>query len=183
MNKYWFWWKQSGYGVFLLLLLLSLFILWLFVPSQSNGSSNITNLTKDLWFSIFRPIPTPSPFSSDNTSSKGEKECKEFLESYFQKPFQKIRPAFLTNPVTRQPLEIDLYNEELKLGVEYNGRQHYEYNTYMHQNSKDRFQNQQYRDLLKYQMCQQHGIQLIIVPYTIKDIPHFLYQELHKLGF
>lgn len=184
MNKYWYWWKNSGYGVFMISLLVVLFFLWLFIPSQSSGSSNIHNLTQDLWFAFFRPSITSSPTNNNKeTSSKGEQTCKEFLESYFQKPFTKIRPAFLTNPVTKQPLEIDLFNEELRLGVEYNGRQHYEYNTYMHQNSRDRFQNQQYRDILKSQMCEQNGITLITVPYHVKDIPHYLYQELHKQGF
>jgi len=77
-------------------------------------------------------------------------------------------------------MEIDLYNQELRIGVEYNGAQHYKYNEFMHQQSRDKFQNQQYRDHMKQTLCQQHGIHLITVPYRVKpnDIPHFLYNEL-----
>lgn len=118
-------------------------------------------------------------------ASKGETECKRFVEYYFQKPFDKIRPDFLTNPITNCTLELDVYNDELKLAIEYNGSQHYHYNKMMHQNSRDRFQNQQYRDYIKKNLCKDNGIELIIVPYTVKveDIPKFLYNELEKRGF
>ena len=87
--------------------------------------------------------------------SKGEKKCKEFVEFITGKRFDKVRPEFLKNPVTGHPLELDLYNEELRLAIEYNGSQHYQFNAMMHNNSKDRFQNQQYRDHIKKQLCDQ----------------------------
>jgi hypothetical protein len=112
-------------------------------------------------------------------------ECKKFMEFYFQKPFQKIRPDFLTNPITNQPLELDMYNQELNLAVEYNGAQHYHFNKMMHRDSRDRFQNQQYRDYIKMNICRDLGIDLIVVPYTVpvEKIGEFLYQELQKRGY
>jgi len=111
--------------------------------------------------------------------------CKDFLEYYFQKPFMKKRPSFLINPITNMTLELDCYNEELKLAVEYNGKQHYQYNKMMHQDNKLNFQNQQYRDYIKKDLCKRYGIHLIIVPYSIQtnDIPNFLYQQLKDLGY
>jgi hypothetical protein len=55
----------------------------------------------------------------------------------------------------------------------------------MHNNSKDRFQNQQYRDYIKKTKCHEHGIDLIIVPYTIKKekLAAFLLSELQKRGY
>jgi hypothetical protein len=55
----------------------------------------------------------------------------------------------------------------------------------MHNNSKDRFQNQQYRDYIKKTKCHEYGIDLIIVPYTIKrdDLAAFLLSELQKRGY
>ncbi|MDB4726515.1 hypothetical protein OAF54_03670 [bacterium] len=116
--------------------------------------------------------------------SSGEIECKRVLEKLFNKPFNKIRPNYLRNPVTSTKasshnLEIDCYNDELKLGVEYNGRQHYEYVPFFHRN-KDAFYNQKYRDELKRIYCKENGIKLIEVPYTVKvpDIENYIIKQL-----
>ena len=113
--------------------------------------------------------------------SKGEIECKRVLEKIFNKPFNKIRPNFLNNPVTGgdHNLEIDCYNSELKIGCEYNGQQHYKYIPFFHKN-KEAFQNQQYRDELKRRMCKEEGILLIEVPYTVRveDIESYIKKEL-----
>jgi hypothetical protein len=129
----------------------------------------------------FRPLSPSQPHGS----SKGEARCREFLEFTFGKRFEKTRPSFLVNPVTNQTLELDCYNEELRLAVEYNGEQHYRYNKMMHQNSRDGFRNLQYRDHVKKELCERHGIHLIVVPYTVseKDIPSFLYARLKEAGY
>lgn len=113
--------------------------------------------------------------------SKGEVECRRVLSQFFNKPFYKSRPMFLNNPVTfgTNNLELDCFNEELKIAVEYDGRQHFEYIPYFHK-THEAFMNQRYRDYMKEQMCKDNGIILIRVPYTVKieDIEDFL---LHKL--
>jgi len=118
--------------------------------------------------------------------SKGESECRRVLEKIFRQPFRSVRPDFLRNPVTgsRFNLEIDCYNDKLKLGVEFNGRQHYEYTPYFHRN-KEHFLNQKYRDDMKRRICKENGIILIEVPYTIKnkDIESFLVKELKMHNF
>lgn len=115
--------------------------------------------------------------------SKGEKECKRVLEKLFNKPFNKVRPDFLKNQVTGNTnnLELDCYNEELKIGLEYNGRQHYEFIPYFHRN-KETFYNQKYRDELKRIKCRDNGIILIEVPYNIKihEIERYIITELKK---
>jgi hypothetical protein len=113
--------------------------------------------------------------------SKGETECRRVLESIFQRKFKKVRPQFLKNPVTggTNNLELDCYNEELGVAVEYDGRQHAEYTPYFHKN-KEAFYNQQYRDYMKQQMCKENNIKLIKVPHTVKinKIEEFLIREL-----
>jgi hypothetical protein len=122
--------------------------------------------------------------ASTKTDSAGEVECRRYLETVFQAPFPKARPNFLRNPVTGNNLEIDCFNEALKLGVEYNGRQHYAYASFFHRNV-DAATNQKYRDELKRRMCRENGIVLIEVPYTIKldDIGSFLNLRLRQWGF
>ena len=118
--------------------------------------------------------------------SSGERECRRVLEKLFNKPFISVRPDFLNNPVTggKHNLEIDCYNEELNLGVEYQGAQHYKFNSHFHKN-KEAFMNQKYRDDMKKRMCKDHGVVLIDVAYTVKveDIERYLKRELRKRGY
>ena len=103
--------------------------------------------------------------------SAGETECRRVLEEHFGKAFPKCRPDFLKNNVTSTDIstynmELDCYNDDLKLAVEYNGRQHYNYVPHFHKN-REAFYNQKYRDELKRIKCREHGVHLIEVPYTI----------------
>jgi len=115
--------------------------------------------------------------------SKGELECRRVLETLFKLPFSKARPDFLRNPVTKDyNLELDCFNPELKLAVEYNGTQHYNYIPFFHR-TKDAFNNQKYRDHMKREICEKNGVVLIEVPYTVKveDIEEYLLKELKSL--
>ena len=118
--------------------------------------------------------------------SSGEIECRRVLQQIFKVPFGKARPDFLSNPVTGGDfnLELDCYNPELNLAVEYNGQQHYKFIPFFHKN-KESFLNQKYRDELKRRMCNDNMITLIEVPYTVKNdnIKKFLLQELFKRGY
>lgn len=96
-----------------------------------------------------------------------ESKCKEILENRFQEPFNKCRPSFLYNPETGKNLELDGFNQKLKIAFEYNGSQHYFYNPYYHK-TKDDFEKQKKRDELKKQLCIKHGIHLIVIPYELR---------------
>jgi hypothetical protein len=125
------------------------------------------------------------PSSTPRKDSSGELRARAFLESYFKKPFPKSRPDFMVNQVTgsRYNLELDCYNSELRLAVEYNGQQHYNYIPFFHKN-KEAFYNQKYRDELKRIRCREIGITLIEIPYTEeKRLEKFLEQQLKSVGF
>ena len=129
---------------------------------------------------------TPRSRRPPPRESAGEKECRRVLQRIFRKPFPSRRPDFLRNPVTggNFNLELDCYNAELALAVEYNGRQHYEYTPHFHRN-KEHFLNQKYRDDMKRRITNQNRVVLIEVPYTVKvpKIQSFLVQELRKKGY
>jgi len=118
-----------------------------------------------------------------NKNSKGEIESKRVMEKIFGIPFIKIRPKWLLNEDTGKNLEIDCYNPDLKIGVEYQGAQHDHFSPYFHK-TYDNFLKQQKRDQLKRKKCKDYGILLIEVPYTLetKDIENFLIKELKKNG-
>ena len=142
---------------------------------------------KGTWSSTY--ISPPKPERKQQQESKGETECRKVLEEIFGYSFAKHRPDFLRNPVTSNGidsnnLELDCFNSNLKLAVEYNGVQHYKYIPYFHKN-KEAFQNQKYRDYMKRDICEKNGITLIEVPYTVKiqDIKSFLLSKLSSAGY
>ena len=116
--------------------------------------------------------------------SSGERRCRSYLEGFFIQRFPKARPSFLNNPVTggKYNLELDCFNEGLRLAVEYNGRQHYEYVPHFHRN-KDAFQTQLYRDDMKRRLCTEAKVDLIEVSYKEKNIEQYLDLELRKRGY
>lgn len=164
--------KENDFMFFLYLslgLLLLLFVYNLITRKRGTWTNRVTDYGKlmptnaDLVLSNKRRPPTVS---------KGEAECRRVVEKIFRKPFPKCRPDFLRNSVTSDDfnnnnLEIDCYNDELKIGIEYNGVQHYKYIPFFHKN-KEAFYNQKYRDEMKRVKCQQNGILLIEVPYNIQ---------------
>lgn len=129
-------------------------------------------------------IQTTQP-SKNGKESAGEIRTRRYLENRFKKTFNKIRPDFMVNQVTgsKYNLEFDCYNEEMKLAVEYNGAQHYNYIPFFHKN-KEAFYNQKYRDELKRIKCKELGITLIEIPYTEeKRLEYFLDEQLKIMGF
>jgi hypothetical protein len=134
--------------------------------------------------------PPPTTFLSDQEQTKKDKKkksrvnearCRQILEKIFRKEFPKQRPVWLKN-YTGRNLEIDCYNEELNLGLEYHGKQHYIWpNSWME--TEEDFKKQQQRDKRKIKLCKEHGIDLIIVPYTVHydDLYTFIIEELERL--
>lgn len=172
-------WVNHGFELFIISIII--FILLIGLYRKIRGYKGTWS---DKYYYDGRLVDMPKGFGTKRgppKESKGELECKRVLEKIFNKPFDKIRPDFLRNEVTggMHNLEIDCYNNDLKLGVEYNGVQHYKYSEFFHKN-KEAFLNQKYRDDMKRRICKESGLTLIEVPYTVKneDIENFLRKEL-----
>jgi hypothetical protein len=164
-----------------------IFIIGLGIYYKIKGNKGTyNNKEKYDYFFKRKELLKPIKIKRGKTESKGEKECRRVLEKIFNKPFLSVRPDFLKNPVTgnEHNLEIDCYNEDLKLGVEYNGVQHYKYVSFFHKN-KEHFLNQKYRDEMKKNMCKDNDITLIEVPYyiAIDEIEKFLIDECKKHNY
>lgn len=145
------------FAVIVLLVLL----LWNWLSGEKGTYTDHTQMIWDLMGKTVKPKKKVS------FESKGETECRRAVEHLTGKLFPKARPNFMLNGVSGHNLELDCYNDELKIAVEYNGEQHYKYIPYFH-NSKDAFYNLKYRDDMKQRLCDQNGIILITVPYTVK---------------
>jgi hypothetical protein len=103
---------------------------------------------------------------------KNEKECRNIIESFVSKSFPKLKPKWL------QGLELDGYCAALRLAMEYQGEQHYKILKHWHKNGEEDLQKQQDRDRRKLELCHAHGVQVVVIPYWIKDKREFIRVEL-----
>lgn len=105
---------------------------------------------------------------------KNETLSITMLEEISGYKFNKTKPKFLNG------MELDGYNSELNLAIEYNGEQHYKYIPHFHRNGiidlKDRIE----KDILKQELCTKNGVYLITVPYWIEDTSKFITAEFSK---
>ena len=101
---------------------------------------------------------------------KNEQKCRKILETYFNKSFPKCKPTWLNG------LELDCYNEELQLALEYNGQQHYTLNNW--NKTEQDLLDQQWRDWTKARVCEAVGVRLVVVPYWVDDLEGFILEQI-----
>ena len=188
-------WENNGFLVCLIGSLAVIFLIWLFWQRNKEKGTYSTQYYYDFRDKTAKKRSRNEGYDSGGgggretgngkgRDSKGETECRTVLQQIFRKPFSKTRPKFMFNSVTGSNLELDMFDRDLMLAVEYNGRQHYEYVPYFHR-SRESFQNQKYRDRMKRESCRKLDINLIEVPYTVKnhEIEGYLIGELRKLDY
>lgn len=193
----WMWSWFNSWGILVIgVLILILAWWWLGKPTQapcsvSNPSTEppLVPLPPPLE-PVREPVPEPvrEPLTPDleavyecrphrSASSRGESVCRSHLEHRFGVEFPTCRPKFLKNPETNEYLELDCYNQQLRLAVEYQGPQHYKWPNYLgSRQTLGDFMAQLRRDKFKVAMCDHVGVYVIRVPYTIKfkDIPAYI---------
>jgi len=201
-------WEKYGFTILAILSVLFIIFMAIFINKKGSYTEFNTNTFNKMLSYYVTSTKNPNVarglFKQSNSSfnssfnlynqqtqqkrgdSKLEVATRNALENILKKPFPKIRPDFLRNPVTggNFNLELDCFNKDLMLGVEINGAQHYKYIPYFHKNH-EAFLNQKYRDELKKHMCKDNGINLIEVPYTVKEheIYDFLIPRIKNLGY
>lgn len=113
-----------------------------------------------------------------------EKRACEAAAKVFGVSFEaSYKPEWMRNPSTDRILELDCYNDEIKVAIEYNGIHHYQYpnwTTKKYNISKAEFAKQVQRDLLKPELCDQQGVWLITIPYTVKEADFEEYIEYYS---
>lgn len=173
-------WNSNGFEIVLIACVVFILLAALFRLGQKGTYS------KFFYYPFDDLKMEQKSFKKPKSESTGEIICRQFLEKRFNKPFSKARPDFLRNPVTGNDfnLELDCYNPEMRLALEYNGAQHYKYIPFFHRN-KEAFLNQKYRDEMKRTKCKENNITLIEIPYTVKanQLPSYIENSLKKLGY
>jgi hypothetical protein len=117
------------------------------------------------------------------SASRGEAQCRKILEKLFFMTFAKERYQWLTNSDGNR-MELDGYNDELKLAFEYHGKQHYSYIPHYHRNGPDDLKKRQRDDRRKRRLCKENGVKLITIPYTIKPkhLESYILRQLKRLN-
>lgn len=120
----------------------------------------------------------------DCSSSFGERICRVYFETIFDKKFPKVRPNWLRNSENNHLLELDGYCEELGIAFEHQGRQHYS-NIEHFKKTQEELENRIYIDKLKRKLCNQNNIILIEIPEVrsltkLDDLEQFIFNELLK---
>ena len=112
---------------------------------------------------------------------KHETRCRIIMENLFRSPFVSVRPDFLKYDKTGKNLELDMFNSDLMIALEYDGIHHRKFTEFFHKSELD-FIEQQERDKYKEEKCKELGITLIRVPDTVKyeDLEDYIKGELDK---
>ena len=114
---------------------------------------------------------------------KHETRCRIIMENLFKAPFVSVRPDFLKYDKTGKNLELDMFNSDLMIALEYDGVHHRKFTEFFHKSEQD-FIDQKDRDEYKENKCKELGITLIRVPDTVKyeDLEEYIRGELDKRG-
>lgn len=170
-------WKRHKWS---LVLVGCVFILIVcYILSNTSSSKKLNTYSSD---SKLDELINTLKSKKKSSGLKYESKCRQIMEKIFKKPFKSCRPNWLKNPKTKRNLELDCYNDELKLALEYQGVQHANFSYFYHR-TQDVFLQQIWRDKLKKQMCLEHGVTLITVPHTIEfdQLEQYIVYELQKL--
>jgi hypothetical protein len=118
-----------------------------------------------------------SNFEKDVLTCNGKSECKKCAEKIFGVEFKKEYFDWLISNEGKQ-MKIDLYNDNLKIAIEYRNKKHYNLT-----NDLDKYNK---KIILKQELCEKNGVYLITVPhsvpnYKIKDyIMYYLPENCEK---
>ena len=173
------------WGSRIILIIFIVFIIWFLTRNKNIGIKiKKTKMDKFIFNNLKENIYNFTKLKQRVKSkkiNKTEEKCRKIIEKIYNRKFPSIRPSFLKNPKTKKNLEIDCYNSELKIGLEYNGQQHYKYTPFFHK-KKSNFFSQVFRDDWKRKKCGELGITLIEIPYWITEmnLENYIQKELLK---
>lgn len=179
-NKLVYYWKHNR--MLFLLVLSLLFLLGYYIYANYILETENNKLNKAVGEDLLNEtVKTTITKKRKTIPKKHETRCRIIMENIFKVPFVSIRPDFLKYPKTGKNLELDVFNQDLMLALEYDGVHHRKYTEFFHKSEQD-FIEQQERDKYKEDKCKELGITLIRVPDTVKyeNLEEYIKKELDK---
>jgi len=109
------------------------------------------------------------------TEYVNEALIRAMFEKIFDVKFMKCRPKWLAGFSSRS-LELDGYNKDLGIAFEYHGEQHFNGNNYFYKNNtRSNIDKRKAYDNIKRKLCEEKGVKLIEIPFSIKQKDYFNY--------
>ncbi len=135
-----------------------------------------------IWETLMYNILEKGSWCSECQSWRAERVCRNIFKAIFNDRFPKLWPEWLINDRGNR-MELDGYNEDLKLAFEYQGRQHYQFEGFFNTDMSD-LENRMENDKMKREMCVKNGVKLIEVPFTVKfeQMPNYIIKQCEKEG-
>jgi hypothetical protein len=138
------------------------------------------------WNALFYRVKVEGTWCPECATGFGERVVRHYFEQCFQTTFSRSRPKWLRNTKSGKPLELDGYNEDLKLAFEHHGGHHYGLNNEFTRSKKEQ-RNLEARDKLKIRLLKLAGIRLIVVPEVprllkLNELPDFLENHFERVG-
>lgn len=122
------------------------------------------------------------PVSLGKGGMKNEKRCRAILEKIYGCDFPTVRPSWLKNPATKRNLELDCYNHDLRIGLEYSPDSSHTTVGSFHK-TKESLIYQIRKDQWKANQCKKLGITLITVPsWATSDLKGYITRKLSEVG-
>lgn len=106
----------------------------------------------------YSTIKALQTFCNICSGSYAEILCRMLAESLFDAPFRRVRVKEMRSPKGK-PLELDIFNANLRLAIEHNGPHHYE--PVSNWGGETAFKAQQENDAIRRAYCREAGIVLI----------------------
>ncbi len=95
-----------------------------------------------------------------------ERMCRAIIEKLFKTSFPKSKPVWLISDRGTR-LELDGYAKELKMAFEYHGAQHFVESRRFH-SARQTLARRRKDDDRKRELCREHDVLLVEIPYTIQ---------------
>ena len=115
---------------------------------------------------------------TQNNYWQSESLTRSIFENLLNCSFVKKRPSWLRTSSNQRSMELDGFNEDLKLAFEYQGEYHYSY-IFPDQEPPEKIQK---KDAKKFKICKKNGVDLIQVPYKQKGNRNYIISRLQELG-
>ena len=153
----------------------------------SHGGSWLYNSNKYLKTKI--EFETPNgiisiPFSKLISGSKQKRSSQRWLFLQIQKlfPQEEIVEDYFHSEISRisgANVQFDIFMIQRNIAIEYHGVQHYEDIPFAFAN----LETYKHRDIEKGKLCEEHGIQLVVIPYwwdnKLDSLKNFLYSKIN----
>lgn len=112
---------------------------------------------------------------------KADSQGSKIVETFLQKNNLEYTREYVLEP-TKLRLDFYLEYRGKRIGIEYNGSQHYKFSSFFYSSEND-FLVQQERDRRKIQYCQENNIILLVIPYTLyeREINEKLFSFFHEV--